>query len=118
MLNMDHWVGLLCLRFLEKLSDDSQVSAVGSRFQEQSVDVALFLHFIRVSCLCFDGVIRSGVRWNLNVALVCIFLMAKEVEHFPTYLLAIYISSFRDYMFSSPPYLLAECLDLGGWGGC
>jgi hypothetical protein len=27
-------------------------------------------------------VILSGVRWNLNVALICIFLMARDGEYF------------------------------------
>jgi membrane-anchored protein YejM (alkaline phosphatase superfamily) len=31
--------------------------------------------------------ILTGVRWNLNVALICISLMAKDVEYF---LLCIY----------------------------
>jgi hypothetical protein len=31
--------------------------------------------------------VLTGVRWNLNVALICIFLIAKDSEHFKIYLL-------------------------------
>jgi hypothetical protein len=39
--------------------------------------------------------ILEGVRWNLSVILIFVSLMAKVVEHFFMYLLAIYISSFE-----------------------
>lgn len=61
------------------------------------------LLFLCISCF-LDGVLRSGVRWNLSAPRLCILLMTKEVGHFPTYFLAIYISFFHGYLFSSPPY--------------
>lgn len=70
MLTLDNWVGLLCFQFPKKLRSDSQESAVGSHTQEQSADDALSLHFTCIPCLHFlDGVIQSGVRWNLSVSL-------------------------------------------------
>jgi hypothetical protein len=46
-------------------------------------------------------VILIGVRRNLNVVLICISFMAREVEHFFTYLLAICTSSFENSLFNS-----------------
>jgi hypothetical protein len=37
--------------------------------------------------------ILTGVRWNLNIILICLQLMAKDIEHFFMYLLAINIST-------------------------
>jgi hypothetical protein len=34
--------------------------------------------------------ILTGVRWNLNVVLICISFMAKIIEHFSMYLLAMH----------------------------
>jgi hypothetical protein len=49
--------------------------------------------------------ILTGVRWDLNVVLICITLRA-EVEHFFMYLLAICNSYFEKYLFSSLAHLL------------
>ena len=45
--------------------------------------------------------ILIGVRCNLRVVLICISLIANDVEHFFTYLLAIRISSFVKCLFGS-----------------
>jgi hypothetical protein len=37
------------------------------------------------------------VRWNL-IVLICIFFMAGDVEHFFMYLLALWTSSFENYL--------------------
>jgi hypothetical protein len=57
-----------------------------------------------VVCFLEDGMTR--MRWNLSVDLICISLMAKGVEHFSTYLLAICNSAFENCLFNPFDYLL------------
>jgi hypothetical protein len=40
-------------------------------------------------------VILIGVRWNLNVVMICISFMPRDDEHFFMWLLAIWPSSFE-----------------------
>ena len=46
----------------------------------------------------------TSVRWNLRVVLICISLMAKDVEHFLRYFSAILYSSTENVLFSSVPH--------------
>jgi hypothetical protein len=39
--------------------------------------------------------VLKGVRWDLNVVLICISFMARDGEHFSMCVLAIWISSFE-----------------------
>jgi hypothetical protein len=50
--------------------------------------------------------IQTGVRWNLRVALICISLMIKDVEHFFRCCSAIRYSSVENSLFSSVPHFL------------
>ena len=43
----------------------------------------------------------TGVRWNLRVVLICISLIAKDVEHFLKYLSAVLDSSVENILFKS-----------------
>jgi hypothetical protein len=45
--------------------------------------------------------ILTGMRWNLNVVLIYISFMTRDVEHFFMYFLAIWNSSFGKTLFSS-----------------
>ena len=46
----------------------------------------------------------TGVRWNLRVVLICISLMAKDIEHFLRCFSAIGYSSIENVLFSSVPH--------------
>ena len=49
--------------------------------------------------------ILIGVRWNLKVILICVFLMSKEFEHFFKWFSAILDSSVVSSLFSSIPHI-------------
>lgn len=53
----------------------------------------------------------TGIWWDLKVILICIFLVAKDVEWLCLCLLATYISPFEDYLFSLLSYLLIGRFD-------
>jgi hypothetical protein len=48
--------------------------------------------------------ILTGVRWNLRVLLICIFLMTKDVEHFFRCFSSIWYSSVENSLFNSVPH--------------
>jgi hypothetical protein len=48
--------------------------------------------------------ILTGVRWNLQVVLMCISLMIKNVEHLSRCFSAIPYSSVENSLFNSVPY--------------
>jgi hypothetical protein len=51
------------------------------------------------------------VRWNLNVVLICISLMIKDVEHFLKCCSAMRYSSGENTLFSSVPHFLTGIFD-------
>lgn len=53
----------------------------------------------------------TGLWWDLKVSLICISLVAKDVERLFLCLSATYISPFEDYLFSLLSYLLIEWFD-------
>jgi hypothetical protein len=57
--------------------------------------------------------IQTGVRGNLNLSLICILLMASDVEHFFSCLLAIYMALhlFRTAYSSHFPIYLSGLFD-------
>ena len=54
----------------------------------------------------FDLSQLNGVRWDLRVVLICIFLMIKDVELFFRCFSAIWYSSVDNSLFSSVPHFL------------
>jgi hypothetical protein len=57
--------------------------------------------------------ILTGVRWNLSVVLICISFIARDGEHFFMCFLAIWISSFEKFLFSSRAHFFIGSLVLG-----
>jgi hypothetical protein len=78
-----------------------------------SVEVFLFPHSHQHLLLLAQLVSHFGwVRWNLNVVLICISFLAKDVEYFVMYLLATWISSSENYLLSSFAHLFSGMLIL------
>jgi hypothetical protein len=91
------------LSFLRSLHTSFHSCYANLHFQKQGIRVPfsqnphwylLFFVFLMVAILV-------GVRWNLNVFLIYISFMTKDVKHFFMCCLAICISSFKKYLFSS-----------------
>jgi type IV secretory pathway TrbL component len=57
--------------------------------------------------------ILTGMRWNLNVILICLSFMAREGEHFFHVFLAIWISSLEKVLFSSVAHFFIGSLIFG-----
>lgn len=95
----------LFLVFLMNLHTDFQGGSIKLHYTNDvyrliihlSLQEFLFLHILMIAIL-------TKVRWDLSVVLICIFLVAKDAEHFPTYSLVI-CTSFKNRLFNSFAYL-------------
>jgi hypothetical protein len=58
--------------------------------------------------------ILTGVRWNLNVVLICISFKARDGEHFFMCFLLIWNSSFEKVLFSSVARFFIILINVGG----
>jgi hypothetical protein len=77
------------------------------------VPVVPYPHKYELSFVLLILAILTGVRWNLKVLLICISLMAKNVDHFFKCFSAIWDSSMKNFLFRSVPYFQLNCLV--GW---
>jgi hypothetical protein len=78
-----------------------------------SVPVSLHPHQHLLLLLPLNMTILTGIRWTLSVVLICISFIARKVEQFILYLLAIYISFFENWLFNSCAHFFTGMLILG-----
>jgi hypothetical protein len=92
--------------FLRNHQTDFQSSFTSLQSHQQWRSVPLSPHPCqhRLSSEFLILAILTGVRWNLRVVLICIFLMIKDVEHFFRCFSAIWYTSVENSMFSSVPH--------------
>ena len=99
--------------FLKNLQTDFQSGCANLQFHQQWRSVPLSPHPRQhlLSPAFLILAILTGVRWNLRVVLICIFLIIKDVEHFFSCFSAIRCSSGENSLFSSEPHLLRGLFD-------
>ena len=106
---LDHMVAL-CLTFWGGAPRFSKVTAP-FYITTSSVWGFQFLYIFANICYYFLPVaILVSVKWYLSVVLICISLMTDDVEQLFRFLLAIYISSWKNGYSDSLPILKLSCL--------
>jgi hypothetical protein len=99
--------------FLRNCQIDFQsgCTSLQSNQQWNSVPLSLHPHQHLLSPEFLILAILTGVRWNLRVVLICIYLIIKDVEHFLRCFSAIRYSSVENSLFSSVPNFLIGLFD-------
>ena len=95
--------GTTMSNFLRNSKTDFQSHSTSMQFHHQWKSIPLSTHPRQhlLSPEFLNLAILTSVRWNFRVILICISLIAKDVEHFFRCFLAIQVSSVENYLFSS-----------------
>jgi hypothetical protein len=92
--------------FLRNYQTDFQSGCTSLQSHQQWRDDPLSLHARQhlLSPEILILAILTGMRWNLRVVLICIFLMIKDVEYFFRFFSTIWYSSVKNSLFTSVPH--------------
>jgi putative Ca2+/H+ antiporter (TMEM165/GDT1 family) len=98
--------GSIVSNFLKKCQIDFQSGCTTLQSHQQLVSILLSPHPLQhlLSLEFLIIAILTGMRWNLRVALVCISLMTKNVEHFFRCYSVIQYCSVENFLISSLPH--------------
>ena len=99
--------------FLRNRQTDFQSGCTNLQSHQQWRNIPLSPHPCQhlLSPEFLNLVILTGLRWNLRVVLIFIYLMIKDVEHFFRCFSAIRYSSGENSLFSSEPHFLLGLFD-------
>lgn len=101
---LQYYRGSLCLTFLETTQ---LFSIVAVPFTFISVEGFQFLYILNNTYLSYFIItIIVGMKWNLTMILICISLIANDVQHLYLCLLVIYVSYLEKCLFISFDHLL------------
>ena len=92
--------------FLRIGHTDIQSDCTRLHYHQQWRSIPITQHPLKhkVSSVFLFLAILTGVKWNLRIILICIYLMAKDVEYFLNCLSAIWDSCVESYLFKSLPH--------------
>jgi hypothetical protein len=97
--------GSIMSNFLRNCQTDFQSDCTSLQSHQQwSIPLSPYAHQHLLSPDFLILAILTGVRWNLRVVLICIFMMVTDIEHFFRCFSALWYSSVENSLFISVPH--------------